>query len=96
MASSQEGEKTKLKFSTESFTFRLHIVVFEQILEGIITESETAKNVLQDVTIEERMKQDEKSSMFLALENRIDASQSKIEVSARANEIGTRGRRIGI
>ena len=67
MASSQEGEKAKLKLSTESFTFRLHIVVFEQILEGIITESETAKNVLQDVTIEERMKQDEKSSMFLAL-----------------------------
>ena len=66
MASSQEGEKAKLKFSTESFDFRLHIVVFEQILEGITTESEKAKNVVQGVTIEERMKQDEKSPVFLA------------------------------
>ena len=66
MASSQEGEKAKLKLSTESFDFRLHIVVFEQILEGIITESEKAKNVVRDVTIEERMKQDEKSPVFLA------------------------------
>ena len=66
MASSQEGEKAKLKFSTESFDFRLHIVVFEQILEGITTESEKAKNVVQGVTVEERMKQDEKNPVFLA------------------------------
>ena len=52
MASSQEGEKAKLEFSTESFDFRLHIVVFEQILEGMITESETAKDVLPHSKIE--------------------------------------------
>ena len=79
MASSQEGEKAKLKLSTESITFRLHIVVFEQILEGIITESETAKNVLQDVTIEERMKQDEKSSMFLALKIELMRVKAKLK-----------------
>ena len=79
MASSQEGEKAKLKLSTESFTFRLHIVVFEQILEGIITESKKAKNVLQDVTIEERMKQDEKSSMFLALKIELMRVKAKLK-----------------
>ena len=52
MASSQEGEKAKLEFSTESFDFRLHIVVFEQILEGMITESGKAKDVLPDSKIE--------------------------------------------
>ena len=52
MASSQEGEKAKLECSTESFNFRLHTVVFEQILGGIITKSGKAKNVLQDSKIE--------------------------------------------
>ena len=66
MASSQEGEKAKLKFSTESFDFRLHKVVFEQIRQGVIRESDKAKNALQDVTIEEGMKQEEKSPVFLA------------------------------
>ena len=51
MTSSQE-EKAKLEFSTESFDFSLHTVVFEQILEGMITEWETAKDVLQDSKIE--------------------------------------------
>ena len=52
MASSQEGEKAKLEFSTESFDFRLHTVVFEQILEGMITESGKAKDVLPHSKIE--------------------------------------------
>ena len=66
MASNQEGEKAKLELSTESFDFRLHIVVFEQVLEGIITESEKGKNVPRDLTIKERMKQDKRSPVVLA------------------------------
>ena len=79
MASSQEGEKAKLELSTESFDFRLYIVVFEQILEGIITESGKAKNKLQDVTIGLRMKQDEKSPVFLASKIELTRVKAKLK-----------------
>ena len=66
------------KFPTENFDFKVHVMVFEQILEGTTTKWEKTKHELESLISKKKMKRVEGSAEFLALKIELTRDKAKL------------------
>ena len=79
MASIQEGAEVKLESQTEKVDFRRNAFMLDYLLKRAALQWKKAKNELENVSIEEKLKRDERGPEFLAFKIELMRDKAKVE-----------------